>query len=383
MELSTRFHGRLPVTLHPAMFRRLTRLFAGGNSVSSEPERVACSSTNDAVEWKNRGNDHFNQGDLDAAADCYRRSLAADPGYAEAYNNLGLVLLQQGKAGDALATFQLALARSPRLARAHLNRGRALKALGRHDEAIACLRASIAGLPEFAEAHYDLGNLLLDQRRPADAVRCLERAIQLKPDFAEAYNDLGLALKEQGMVEHARDNFEQAVQIKPDYPAGFTNLGALMLSDFDRPDEAARCLRRAIALDPGEANAQFNLARALFSCGRLADAWIQYEYRYSVSGESSLRRQHSAPAWAGEALTDKTILLWGDQGIGDEILFANMIPDVIAGSRRCVVECADKLARLFAHSFPDAIVVPRTDPPHRATYEGVDVQIAVASAGPW
>jgi hypothetical protein len=89
------------------------------------------------------------------------------------------------------------------------------------------------------------------------------------------------------------------------------------------------------------------------------------------------------PYWAGESLVGKSILVWGEQGIGDEIMFASMFTEIIAHADRCIIECAAKLVPLFARSFPDAQVIPKTDPPHPATQTGIDYQCAAGSLAQW
>jgi hypothetical protein len=75
--------------------------------------------------------------------------------------------------------------------------------------------------------------------------------------------------------------------------------------------------------------------------------------------------------------------VWGEQGIGDEIVYAGLIAEVTAAAARCVVECAPKLVPLFACSFPGAVVIPRTDPPHDLTRDGFDYQTPAGSLGRW
>jgi hypothetical protein len=121
---------------------------------------------------------------------------------------------------------------------------------------------------------------------------------------------------------------------------------------------------------------------ALLTQGKLDEGWQCYRHRYCDGGATG-KREFPQPHWGGEDLRDKTILIWESQGIGDEMLFANMFPNLIARSHRCVIECAPKLVPLFGRSFPASLVVPRTDPPHPATQENIDFQIPAADAAQW
>ena len=63
-------------------------------------------------------------------------------------------------------------------------------------------------------------------------------------------------------------------------------------------------------------------------------------------------RPFTQPWWQGGPLSGRSILVWADQGLGDEIMFANPVPDLVAMGARVVLECAPRLERLFARSFP-------------------------------
>ena len=68
-------------------------------------------------------------------------------------------------------------------------------------------------------------------------------------------------------------------------------------------------------------------------------------------------RAYSQPLWTGEKLSSGSLLIWGEQGIGDQIMFAGLIPDVVGTGNRCILDCDARLKPLFARSFPDIEVV--------------------------
>jgi hypothetical protein len=88
--------------------------------------------------------------------------------------------------------------------------------------------------------------------------------------------------------------------------------------------------------------------------GEFADGWRAYELR--LLSEGRIPRKFPCPRWRGEPLEGKTILVHAEQGLGDEIMFASCVPDLLAAGARCVIDCHPKLGTLFARSFPQALV---------------------------
>jgi hypothetical protein len=88
--------------------------------------------------------------------------------------------------------------------------------------------------------------------------------------------------------------------------------------------------------------------------GDFARGWPEYEWRLK---QKKRRRHHFPfPWWNGESLAGKTLLVYAEQGIGDEIFFASCLPEIIARAGHCIVECEPRLAPLFARSFPQATI---------------------------
>ena len=79
-------------------------------------------------------------------------------------------------------------------------------------------------------------------------------------------------------------------------------------------------------------------------------------------------------------INNKTILVWGEQGIGDEIMFAHAIPDLLAEGAKLVLECSQRLVPVFLRSFEDATIVARAIPPDKQIEEAqIDCEIPIAA----
>jgi len=208
-------------------------------------------------------------------------------------------------------------------------------------------------------------------------------------DDAAFHFEAALAHNRHGDAENAAAAYLRALDIKPDHVPARVNLGLIYLTQLGDPGRAQQHFERALASDPGSVAAQANLGLALQDQGRLDDALAHYgkllaahpevqEYRWNrglallcrgdfacgwddyesrnARGTGAPARSFPYPVWNGEALADGALLVYGEQGLGDEIMFASCMPDLIARGIRCVLECDQRLADLFRRSFPAAQV---------------------------
>jgi len=318
---------------------------------------------------------------LPEAAELLRRAVAAKPSDASAHNNLANVLKSLARLDEALAAYDRALAIQPRYAEAHYNRGDALAALGRREEAIAAYDRAVALKPDYAKAWYNRGIALEGLGRREAAVASYDRAVALKPDFAEAHYNRGVVLAALGELDAAVASYERAIALKPEFVQPLNNLGNALLrlcrpadavAAYDRalalrPDyvealvnrgrallelrqveDAIAAFDRAIALDPGYGDAWWNKSLALLLGGDFAGGWELYEWRWKLDAFASLRREHPQPRWDGAApLAGRTILLHGEQGLGDVIQFCRYAPMVAGLGAKVVLEVQRPLVPLM------------------------------------
>jgi hypothetical protein len=139
---------------------------------------------------------------------------------------------------------------------------------------------------------------------------------------------------------------------------------------------------RLLAVRPDLEEARLNRALALLTTGDYQRGWEGYEARKRARC-NFLPRAFPAPEWQGQDITEKSLLVYGEQGLGDEIMFASCLPDVIARAQRCVIDCSPKLEKLFRRSFPKAVVhgAPQTerDTSWLASMPPIDYHVAIGS----
>jgi tetratricopeptide (TPR) repeat protein len=287
----------------------------------------------------------------------YERALALQPGFGEAHNNLGNALRAEGRIGDAEACYRRALELNANIPEAHNNLGTVLKLKGEVDGAIACFRRALELRPAYAEALSNLGNALEEADRLEEAEECCRRAIALKPDLAGAHGNLGNVLNKQGNCREALLAHERSIALSPEFAPAHCNMGVVLYT-LGRVEEAMASYRRALALDSGYAAAQWGIALAHLIRGEYDPGWKQYEWRWEGCAHLGRGRPRMALAqWRGEPLEGRRILIHAEQGLGDEIMFASILPEIVAESAACLIECSPKLEKLFRRSFPGAAVL--------------------------
>jgi len=303
----------------------------------------------DADVHNNLGLLYADSGRFVLAEAAYRQALAAAPGHADACNNLAVLLGKLARRDEAEMAYRQALRIRPDYAAAHNNLGSLFHDMGRFPEAEAAFRQALAIQPEYAEAHYNLGILLAALNRAEEAEAAYRRALALRPAYAEAHSNLGVLLAKRQRHGEAEAAYRQALAARPAFAEAAINLGAL-LAALNRPEEAETMFRRALALRPGCVKASFNFALLLLSLGRFNEGWRLLETRYHP--EQIDRRvffpRVPFPQWQGEPLAGKSVLVWQEQGYGDEIQFCRLAAQLKArGAARVGLACKAPLGALL------------------------------------
>jgi Flp pilus assembly protein TadD len=272
----------------------------------------------------------------------------------------GLKLSAAGRHAEAIAQYESALAVQPDDAKVLFALGNTAQMLGLAAPAEQFFRRVLALEPERLEALVNLANLLRASGQPDAAIVLLEPALARAPDSAEILLTLGSAWREKGDAAAAKTHFQAALAARPDYVPALANLAEMLGDEGDRA--AARTLYdQALKLEPKNAQARLNRAILHLLDGDLKQGWRDYGARTEISGKVPATEQRSAP-WTGGSLKGKRLLVRSEQGVGDQILFASLIPELAARAKAeggsVLLECEPRLVSLFARSFPGVTVKP-------------------------
>jgi len=310
----------------------------------------------------NLGNLFKSQRKFPEAEEMYLKALELDPDGEGAWNNLGSIWLDGGQLIKARDAFAQVLLLTPDDYRAHSNLALTLNLLGQPTEAEDHFREAIAIRPDFAEAHNNLGNLLTSQQRHAEAIDAFLQALEIRPDYVDAAYNLGRAYQDDYRLDEANQCFEAVLNTQPENGRALNGLGAI-LTQQGKLAEATGLFVRALANRFDDYDAHCNLGQVALQRGDLPNGWDGYAQRFQREQHPVRVRPFPMPRWNGSALAGKSLLVWGEQGVGDEIRFASMIPDAAASAGYCLLECDPRLTNLFARSFPGVRVIPRSEPP--------------------
>jgi len=270
----------------------------------------------------------------------------------------GLRLSNQGRHLEAIEQFERALAETPDDAHVLFALGNTARDLDLAQPAEQFYRRVLAQDPHRLEALVNLANLLRRQGQFAAAEALLLPALARNPEAPELWLTLGSAYREAGDHPRALSHYREAVRLRPDYAAALANLADL-LTDAGEIAEASALYDRAVALEPSNAQARLNRAVLHLLRGNLKDGWRDYAARLKIAGKAPVA-EHRLAKWSGESLKRTRLLITAEQGVGDQVMFASMIPELseraVAEGGSLVLECEPRLASLFARSFPGVTV---------------------------
>lgn len=269
-------------------------------------------------------------GDFAWSVKCYESALALIPDHAEVANDLGRLAYRMGMVGTAEKLF------------------------GHY----------LASHPESFEAANNLACAVRDQGRFAEAIEILRPAIHRTPGSALLWNTLGTVIGEEGDPATSTTFFDEALRLDPLFSKARYNRGNARLSRGDRQGALEDCETAMEAAMAPDERLMMQLARStiLMALGRVGEGWDAYEARLQPAFADVTHYLIDRPKWTPECeLAGRTLLVIGEQGLGDEVMFANVLPDLVEAlgpKGRLILAVEPRLVPLFQRSFPDALVGP-------------------------
>ncbi len=211
--------------------------------------------------------------------------------------------------------------------------------------AYSMLRRALERLDDADEAYRRLGVFLPHTTKE-------QKRAFVKHQKAECLMGIGLCYRYEEKKREAETYFRQALALAPEHADIHANLGCMFVND-GRPEGGIRWLQKALEIEPDHPEAKFNLGLLQLELGRYKEGFENYEE--GSKRKNGLGRCYtfpdgsSLPLWDGSA--GKRLVVPGEQGIGDEIMFASCVPDLQRVAEQVVLDCHPRLLTLFKRSF--------------------------------
>lgn len=301
--------------------------------------------------WLRRGN-------WQGAIRVLAQAGALNPEDAAIQKDLGEALFAKGDFERACERFRQATVLRPGWVVAHHRLGEGLRRLGRFQDAVVEYSRVVEVKGNSAAAHNDLGACLAEAGRTKEAVACYRKAIRLKPDFHQVYANLAVALLHRGDLSDAEATCREASRLEPSYGPTHNTLGAVLL-ESGRVSESRDAFQAAVQVQPNDLEAHVNLGIALLTLGDMQAGWREYDWR---RGRKDPIWARTGKPWDGSDPAGKTLLLFGEGGLGNMIHFARYASILSDRGARVILECHSSLRPLLSSIRGVDKVVGRGEP---------------------
>lgn len=236
--------------------------------------------------------------------------------------------------------------------------GKSAKQNGKLDLAKAIFLKALDADPTYWHALNEIGVILVSENKYEEAVEYYERALIQNPTCAEAINNRGTALRMLGKTAEAISDLMRAAELMPDHDMIPLNLSSAIEDTGDYAG-AMKVLDDRIRKSATDYNAQYNKGLLMLSCGHLAEGWPQHISRLSQPLVNTHYEHYGYPRVTDGPVTGVNVLVWAEQGLGDEIMTASMLPDLMREAQSVVFLCQERLVSLMKRSFPKISVDAR------------------------
>jgi tetratricopeptide (TPR) repeat protein len=276
------------------------------------------------------GNCYAKKGDFSLALDYHNKAASINSENAIILCNIGLDLLKLDRIEESIQFFNFAIEIDNQYYMPYSGLTTAYHNSGDINSLYKLSIKAIEIFPDKYDFHLNLGISLIYLEKYEEALYCIETALILNPNCIEAKINKAAAYSKMNKRAEAIDIYEEILE-------------TLVNSD--------NSIKNSI---------KFNLSFEYLYQGRLKEGWSFYEYGFEESIPFNQRRKpfrlFKSPRWSGEKLNGSTLMVWREQGLGDELLFLSMIPDLLLIVDNLIIECDPRLIQIIKHSFPNVLV---------------------------
>lgn len=308
--------------------------------------------------WHIRGMAAIGAQAFDRATQYILRAIFHKPGSSAMHLNLGIALGALERTSEARLAFEEAVKLEPSSLDMQLALASFYLTQKEYEKAQGTIDAALALRPESAQA-LDLDALVAQRLAQFDrAFASAAKALQIDPNLPNSHRVTADLLMRGQDYAAAQDHYEAALKLRPKDWEARSNYG-LLLSRTARYAEAVEHYQAALPHLDKDAQSHFSYSVVLLALGRLEEGWPLYAaraYAYAEAPPAHLAHLDRLPA------PGDRVLLTTDQGPGEQIMFASLLPDLVRTGAELTVTCDERLVPLFQRSFPTIRIIRRRDP---------------------
>jgi tetratricopeptide (TPR) repeat protein len=331
-----------------------------------------------------------NKGNYAIAIDRYSKILAVDPTNHFSMNNLSIIYLNQSRLDLAEEILIRLMSCSEGDAASFNHLAIVYMRTYRLHQAKKLLEHALSLDPFKIETFQNLTNVCAQLKENDSALHYALEAIKIDPTSSAAFNNLGSVFNAMAKFEEARLAFETAIELDGKNLEALVNFGTANVI-LHNVDEAIKIYERGLKKLPKHASTQSDIIKFLLSfeylkVGRLKEGWNYYDCGFHPSiplgNARSPARTFKKPRWNGQPIKEKTLLVWREQGLGDEMMYLSLIPDLIKYVENIILEVDYRLVVPLQRSFPTVKVREQRygSPPHfEALDHDYDYHVPLAS----
>ena len=303
-------------------------------------------------------------GDNAAATKLAFKALNLAPDHAMPNHVMALCLTELGRLSSALTFFERAWKLDPKNPEIYMNLGHTAWKLDMLDASEKFFRIYVEMAPTELNGVVNLGGVLRDQGKFEASIEILRAAIYANPESALLWNALGTTLLDTGDLAQAETFYCEALRLQPTFSRVHHNL-AFVKELAGEADAAIAHFKEALKAPDNptdEVTMTHGLSLASLTGGYLKEGWDLYAVRLNPLYVNATLFNLDLPMWDGTDLAKvrgETLLVIGEQGLGDEVLFLEMLGDLIDAvgpDGEVRVACEARLRPLVQRSFPEVMV---------------------------
>ena len=217
-------------------------------------------------------------------------------------------------------------------------------------EALELINKVIKKKKDHARAYLLKGTILKNLGKLEESILSTRKSIEINSEFAEGHHNLSTSIRETNNLEEAEFHARKAIELNKKCDESYLSLASILRLQM-RIKEGIFALRESIDLNPNNPASHYNLSHLLLKSKEFKEGWKEYEWRWKrnkIENPFQDKYQNNTKQW--EPKYRGKVLLWAEQGIGDEITFGSLIPDLYKKVEKLIVHMDKRLIPLFKRS---------------------------------